>query len=150
MKLFDRFNNFRKAHQDRDEEETIENVILELGAASFKVIFKSGKSIDYSFIEMVDFMLKLEKELENKMTLTQLAIYGAAIFFAFNTFFVYSNKAEEAEKKAIIDQITLIRQENNNIRQENNNIRQDYNNLIIERSDLKERLAILEERIKTK
>lgn len=143
MKLFDRFNNFRKAHQDRNEEETIKNVILELGAASFKIIFKSGKSIDYSFIEMVDFMLKLEKELENKMTLTQLAIYGAAIFFAFNTFFVYSNKAEEAEKKAIIDQITLIRQENNNIRQ-------DYNNLIIERSDLKERLAILEERTKTK
>ena len=143
MKLFDRFNNFRKAHLGRNEKETIENVVLELGAASFKIIFKSGKSIDYSFIEMVDFMLKLEKELENKMTLTQLAIYGAAIFFAFNTFFVYSNKAEEAEKKAIIDQITLIRQENNNIRQ-------DYNNLIIERSDLKERLAILEERTKTK
>lgn len=143
MKLFDRFNNLRKAHRDRNEEETIKNVILVLGAASFKIIFKSGKSIDYSFIEMVDFMLELEKELENKMTLTQLAIYGAAIFFAFNTFFVYSNKAEEAEKKAIIDQITLIRQENNNIRQ-------DYNNLIIERSDLKERLATLEERTKTK
>lgn len=143
MKLFDRFNNLRKAHRDRNEEETIKNVILVLGAASFKIIFKSGKSIDYSFIEMVDFMLELEKELENKMTLTQLAIYGAAIFFAFNTFFVYSNKAEEAEKKAIIDQITLIRQENNNIRQ-------DYNNLIIERSGLKERLATLEERTKTK
>ena len=136
MKLFDRFHNFRKAHQDRNEEETIKDVILNIGAASFKIIFKSGKSIDYSFIEMVDFLLKLEKELENKMTLTQLAIYGAAIFFAFNTFFVYSNKAEEAEKKAIIDEITLIRQ--------------DYRNLIVERSELKERLATLEERTRTK
>ena len=49
----------------------------------------------------------------------------------------------EMKKKAIIDQITLIRQENNNIRQ-------DYNNLIIERSFKSERLAILEERTKTK